>query len=86
MAFKGACNEIKFQHILDQPALPAWVKGNVAHADCAAHPFFPCKFWTCQKWLKYFNDSTVDQGQGGTQGIEDGVVLAAVLPLGTKMS
>ncbi|KAG0129564.1 hypothetical protein HOY82DRAFT_487982 [Tuber indicum] len=63
---KVPVNEIKRWQLLDLPALPTWVKGNVALMGDAAHPSLPY------------------QGQGGAQAIEDGVALAAVLPLGTK--
>ncbi|RPB04213.1 FAD/NAD(P)-binding domain-containing protein [Choiromyces venosus 120613-1] len=63
---KVPANEIKLWQLLDLPALPTWVKGNVALMGDAAHPFLPY------------------QAQGGAQAIEDGVALAAVLPLGTK--
>ncbi|CUS15817.1 unnamed protein product [Tuber aestivum] len=63
---KAPANEIKRWQLLDLPALPTWVKGNVALMGDAAHPFLPY------------------HGQGGAQAIEDGVALAAVLPLGTK--
>lgn len=78
-------SSLKIWTLLDMAKMPSFVNQNFAVLGDAAHPFLPREFWSILSEIFDLTNEfrSTDQAQGGAQAIEDGVSLAALLPLGT---
>lgn len=73
-------SEVKRWPLLFRVPVSTWRKGNMVIAGDAAHPMLPRKPPSLISHFLTLNaDSVPDQGQGGAQGIEDGVALGIAL-------
>lgn len=71
--------DVKRWPLLYRHPISTWKKDKMVLAGDAAHPMLPrMSSLLCQLYVTLLT-SGVDQGQGGAQGLEDGLVLGIVL-------